>query len=451
MGRSEHLSRISKAIGRRRLVWLGIRGHDAMGLRHLAQFEDCFAITAPLESAQLRVDATLEELTGVRVDLDTYEIDDDRGPALLEFRRMLLESLNTESVVATYRPSHFLSNVHFASLATAQYLGLFKERHSAFEHKPWVETQLAAQGVRTIPWRYVAEERRAELASYLTGEPIVLRASRSSGGTGVVLVSDVEELDASWETRPDSLIAVAPFLRDATPVNVGACVFGDGHVTVHPASLQLIGIPECTKRDFGYCGNDVGQFARLDADVIRRIDAMTRQVGHWLAVQNYVGAYGLDVMVDGGEVYFGEINPRFQGSTSLTTMACEEAGEVDLLLDHVAACLGLGPDEDNRDRTLLEWADVMPIVSQVILHNLADVPVALTDPLRLALVNSSLTHTELVPLNGSVVAPGAILARLVVQGTVTESGFELEERMGLLVSQMIDAYQPQHHLCGANL
>lgn len=446
MGRADLLRRLDEALGLRKLVWLGIRGHDAMSLRHLPQFEDCFAVTAPLGAAQLRVDATLEELTGVRVDLDQYEIDEDHRPALLEFRRLLLESLNTDSVVVNYRPSHLLSNVHFASLDTAQYLGLFKERHSAFEHKPWVETQLAARGIRIIPWRYLAEERRADLASFLTPGPVVLRASRSSGGTGVVLLSDIDQLDASWETRPDALIAVAPFLKDAAPLNVGACVFPDGTVTVHPASYQLIGVPECTNRSFGYCGNDLGLFAQLDPEVIRQVDDLTRAVGRWLWSQNYVGAYGIDAMVDGGTVYFGEVNPRFQGSTSLTTGACEEAGEADLLLDHLAACLGLEPDADSARRTLLDWSTILPPVAQVILHNLQDAEVAVMDTATLRLRTPLPVHTELVPLDGSVVAPGAILARLVAQGSVSVTGYELSAPFRPLVGRLVDAFQPRRHL-----
>lgn len=440
MGRADLLRRIDAAIGRRKLVWLGIRGHDAMPLRHLSQFEDCFAVTAPMGAAQLRMDVTLKELTGVRVDLDQYEIDEDERPALLEFRRMLLESLNTDSVVATYRPSHFLSNAHFASLDTAQCLGMFKERHTAFEHKPWVETQLAARGVRTIPWRYLAEERRAELASFLTSGPVVLRASRSSGGTGVVLLSDIEQLDASWEMRPDALIAVAPFLRDAAPLNVGACVFPDGTVTVHPASYQLIGIPECTVRRFGYCGNDLGLFAQLDPEIIRQVDEMTRAVGVWLWTQNYVGAYGIDVMVDGDTVYFGEVNPRFQGSTALTTGACEEAGEGDLMLDHLAACLGLEADPGNDSRTLLDWSRLLPPVSQIILHNLQDADVGLVDPTALSPRTALPVHTELVPLNGSSVAPGAILARLVAPESVSVSGYELIEPFQTYVGRMVEGF-----------
>lgn len=442
MARSDQLSRISRAIGRRKLVWLGIRGHDAMALRHISQFEDCFAVTAPLEATQLRVDTTLEELTGVRVDLDTYEIDDDQRPELLIFRGMLLESLNSDCVVATYRPSHFLSNAHFASLQTAEYLGLFKERQAAFEHKPWVETQLARCGVQTIPWRYIAEERRDELSDFMNGEPIILRASRSSGGTGVVLLSHIDELDQSWEVRPDSLIAVGPFLRDCVSINVGACVFPDGTVTVHPASFQLIGIPECTNRRFGYCGNDLALFATLDRNVITALDDMTRRVGRWLWSQNYIGAFGMDVIVDGGRVYFSEINPRFQGSTSLTTTACEEAGESDLLLDHLAACLGLEPDSDTRDRSLLDWVGLLPPVSQVILHNLEDVNVSLTAPTSLNVAGSLRTHTELVPLTGSLVAPGAILARLVVQDASSHSGYELTEAIKPLVRQMLTAFKP---------
>lgn len=425
MTRADYVKRISAAIGSRKFVWFGIRGHDAASLLELPQFEDSFAITAPLSAASLATDSTLEQHAGQRVDLDTYDIDLDRRPVVGDFRRELLASLNSDCVVATYRPSYFLSNAHFANFRTTTYLGLFKERQIAFEHKPWVETHLTDFGVRTVPWNYLAEERRDGIEAFLQDGPVVLRASRSSGGTGVILVESVDEIAERWDPREDMLIAVAPYLADAAPLNVGACVFPDGTITVHPGSFQLIGIPSCTDRRFGYCGNDLGVFAGLPEDVILEVDSMTRSVGKWMHSQGYVGAFGIDVLVQDGVVYFGEVNARFQGSTSLTCLACAELGEPDLLMDHLAAFLGVEPDERSVNRNLLEWARIMPPRAQVIVHNLSPTRARISDFARLLPDPRLDVLTELLPLDGSWVEPGGILARVVAPHPVTTTGFDL--------------------------
>lgn len=440
MSRISYLARLGDRIGNRKLVWFGIRGQDAASLLGFPQFQSSFSMTAPVGAASLEEDVSLEALTGSRVDLDRHDIDLDTRDVVRQMRRMLLASLNSDSLLFPYRAYHFTSNVHFACSETAELVGMFKERQMPFEHKPWVESSLRAEGILTIPWRYLAEERRSDLTGLLDKGPIVLRASRSSGGTGVTLARTPEEIDSRWKPRTDSLIAVAPFLEDALPLNVGACVFPDGSVTVHPGSFQLIGLPECTTRDFGYCGNDLALFKSLPHEIVDRVDEMTRAVGRWMGRMGYVGAFGIDVLVQGDVVYFSEVNPRFQGSTALTTTACAEAGVSDILLDHLAAFLGVDPDPTTSQLTLRQWNGLMPDRSQVILHNLKAADVTLAHPMGLIPPRNSSVTTEIAPLDGSRVEPGAILCRVVVEAPVSTRGYELVPACRGLVNAMADAF-----------
>ena len=193
--REDQLRAISAALGDRELIWFGIRGTDAAGLLALPQFTSSFSITAPLRAAKLAVSDSLEETTAVRVDLDSYDIDLDPSPSVMVLRRRLLARATRRSAISTYRPSHFLSAVHFASFDTTTYLGLFKDRQTAFEHKPWVETELRRAGIRTLPWRYFADESRDQVKQAVAKGPQVLRASRSSGGEGIELVDSPSSVD----------------------------------------------------------------------------------------------------------------------------------------------------------------------------------------------------------------------------------------------------------------
>lgn len=442
MSRADHISRLEDALGKRKLVWFGIRGQDAASFMAFEQFEDCYSMTAPIGAASLKTDVSMEALTNTRLDLDTHDIDLDTRDVVRHLRRMLLASLNTDSVLCTYRPYYFVSNVHFACAETATFAGMFKERQIPFEHKPWVETSLRQAGIRTLPWRYFAEERRSDLTALLAKGPIVLRASRSSGGTGVTLARTSAQIDERWEPHADSLIAVAPYLEDAASVNVGACVFPDGTVTVHPGSYQLIGVPECTQRYFGYCGNDIGLFKRLPDDIVDEVDAVTRQIGRWLSSMGYVGAFGLDLLCQDGEVLFSEINPRFQGSTAFKTALCAELGLSDILLDHLGAFLGVEPDADTARLTLRDWNGLLPDRAQIVLHNLTETTVRLAEPMKLVLPRGSKVTTELIPLDDSVVDPGAILLRAVATEPVSVSGYELTDPFREVVATLSRAFAP---------
>jgi hypothetical protein len=431
--REEQIDAIAGTLGERELIWFGIRGEDAAAYLALPQFTSSFSITAPLQAAKLATSESLEESTGIRVDLDVYDVDLDPSQSVLALRRRLLTSSNRLSAITTYRPSHFLSAVHFASLERTEYLGLFKDCQTAFEHKPWVEYELRRVGIRTLPWRYFADESRDQIKLAVQHRPQVLRASRSSGGEGMELISSPAAVDEKWPFREDHLVSVTEFLPDTVPVNVGAVTFLDGTVAVHPASIQLIGIPLCTSRRFGYCGNDFGVFRLLSHRQLREIDDMTRRSGRWLASRGYVGAFGADYLVDGDDVYLTEINPRMQGSTALSAELAERIDHPGILLDHLAAFLRLEP---GPSLTITDWASEIPVAGQVVVHNTGGSGIG-RQPLSLPAWPSERLRLELLPAHQIVVLPGAVLFRLVHEGPVTATGYDVASLLERRIEEVL--------------
>jgi hypothetical protein len=434
------ISAIESEVGGRRLVWFGIRGEDGDALLQIEQFSGTFAITAPLRAGSIAPEAnvSLETALGRRPDLDEYDIDLDRSDEAVAFKRQFLRNVSGRAVVVTYRPAAFISALAFAMSDTMTLAGMFKDRQAAFEHKPWVETSLAARGVRTLRWRYVPDTDRERAKRLLDRGPLVLRASRSSGGVGIVRVDSVDEIDAHWPQQPDEFVGVAPYIDGGVPLNVSGCVFANGVVRLHPPSLQLIGVPVCTTRTFGYCGNDFGAASRLDGTVLDQLDELARTVGRWLHEERYRGAFGLDAMLVGDEVVFTEVNPRFQGSSALSAAIAAEVEVTDLYLDHVAASLGLAPPDDGL--TMAEWAAHQPPMSHVVVHNLASSAVVSTPGTRVALPAG--VRLSLVPGSGLRIDSGGVLGRLVVPSSVTCRGFELDPATTDLVTSVCRTFEP---------
>lgn len=408
-------------IGDRRLIWFGIRAEDGEPLSSLPQLSSCHGVTAPSRPEGVQ-SAVLESMSGHRVDLDRYDIDDDHSDSIHALRELLLSELSEPCIVLPYRPSRFLSALHFANLETANHAGMFKEQHMPFEHKPWVETCLRQVGVKVVPWRYVADERHADLLRHLHDGPLIVRPNRGSGGVGLARVDRPDQLADHWPHQAESFASVAPFFDDAIPLNAAGCVFPDGTITHHPLSMQLIGLDACVDRPFGYCGNDFGAVHALPSTVVEQVGDMIDAVGGWLHSSSFVGAFGLDVLVVEDAVLFSEVNPRFQGSSNLQAEVTRRLGLPSLYIDHLAAFLGVHP---GPRPSFLDMTSAQPTWSHLVVHCQDD---GGTEALGLRPAGAppdTLLDLSLVPEAGVTIDPGGVLFRLVVDHPVTSCGLDL--------------------------
>ena len=419
------LKRVSAELGGRQLVWFGTRGDDVEGLGDLPELAVAFSIISAYAKRPSIEALALEQLTGERVDLDVYEIDEDERylEALAELRHRMWRVLHRPSVVVTYRPSAFIASVTFPRRDRCRYLGLFKDHQSAFDFKPWVETAVEELGIPVVPWRYVVDADQLLSLPFLESGPFMVRPSRTTGGVGFSRLEEVDVLAALLDELV-SPIAVAPFIEDGIPVNVGAVVWHDG-VTLHPASVQLIGIPCLTQRPFGYCGNDFGSVAGLDPDKFVAMEDAVVRVGEWMGARGYLGAFGVDFLITGvSPPLFTEVNARFQGSTHASCQISVERGESCLMLEHLASLLGM------------DSPSAVPLLDQVpggggVAHFVVHSPLALganIDPTSLAscaIAASEQCRLDVLTAPELTTLPGATVARVTVRERITTTGFDL--------------------------
>lgn len=423
MDRHLLLDQVSAALGTRSLVWFGTRGEDVLSVSDLPQFSSAFSLISTLTSLPSVSATSLEDLTGRRVDLDTFDIDDVAdAPEVRELREHILRTLSGPSALVEYRPTSFSSAIAFARQDRCRHLGLFTGHQAAFEHKPWVESAVAALGVPHIPWVYVADMDQLDTVRFLDDGPVVLRRSRTSGGVGLVRLDSAEDLEALWPDEPEAYVSVAPFIDGGISVNVAGVVVAD-EVTVHPSSVQLIGSPECTSRPFGYCGNDFGAAASFADDTLDEIEVVTKRIGALLAAYGYRGAFGVDYMLVDGRPIFTEVNPRFQGSTHASARLSVEQGRSCLLLEHLAAFLGLRcePSEPLREQMAQ-----LPSFAHIVTHHQGVPervdPAALIDRCH---ASGSLIRADVVTRPDLVTDHGGTVCRLTVSERVVDAAGKL--------------------------
>lgn len=434
MDRAQLRTQVTERLGRRRLVWIGTRGEDAESITDLVQFTAAYSVISRLDSRASIASLSLEELTGVRPDLDTYDLDDHlRDAEVGELRANVLRSLSGDSALLTYRPSSFASGVAFSRLDRCRYLGLFSGLQSAFEHKPWLESSIAGLGIAHIPWTYVADLDQFETVRLLDDGPVMLRPSRTTGGVGLVRLDDSDRLEELWPDEAEAYVSVAPFIEGGVPVNVGAVAWHDG-ITIHSASLQLIGIPGCTTRPFGFCGNDFGAVGELDNPVLDEIERSTVAVGDWLRGFGYLGAFGVDFLVKDNVPLFTEVNPRFQGSTHASCRMSVERDESCILLEHLAAFLGIGAPPTLHLRDLAHRTDQL---AHIVVHHTKPDPRSIDASVLVDRMSDEFGFVRADVVAGAdlVVEPGAAIARLTVRDRVTRTGFDLDPRWATAIDE----------------
>lgn len=422
--RARRLRALKDRIGARSLIWLGVRGTDADALLDLPQFDRCFSIIAPLGASSLAADLSLETLKRHRVDLNTYSTDNDPSAEVGMLLRELRRACARPSVLVTYRPGSLLTPTYFP-FETVQYLGLFPDQQAVFEHKPWAERELHRAGVRVVPWRYLNDDDLEPLAEALKRGPQLVRSARSSGGVGFVAARTLEDIPSTWRTGGRTLLSYAPCLVPNVPLNVSGVVFPDGSVTLHAPSVQLIGIPSCTNRPLGYCGNDYARVRDLDPSTLDDLEAIATAVGRWLHRAGYLGTFGVDAIAHDGNVHFSEVNPRFQGTSALSAWLAAQLDLPDLYSEHIAAFIGM---EAPRMPRLLEQACAQARLAQVLCYNRAAGNVSLRDGA------DPPQEARLLPDRHVTVAPEGALFRVVLPGPVTEDGSAIDPQAARLVA-----------------
>jgi hypothetical protein len=416
ISRQRRIEQIMDKINTRKLVWFGTRGTDAQALFEIPQFSEIFSIIAPLKSSTIS-ESCLETQKETRVDLEVYSIDNDLTTEALEFRKKMASTLKFPSVVITYRPGKFFSSIYYPRNATVEYLGLFHEKQAPFEHKPWVESELRKLGVQVIPWRYFGTYEDPDSIDITKG-PVVLRKNRSDGGAGLTLVDNQESLRKLWPNDADCFVGIAPYMFPNIPLNVTACAFADGSVTLHTPSIQLIGIDGLTNRYFGYCGNDFVTIRDLDAFILDKLENKAKSAGKWLASMGYRGAFGVDAIFYNGDVYLTEINPRFQGSSELSAWVDKTAGNSDVFLEHIAAHLGM---RESTTLSLKDQAKEQPKASQVVMHNCNSIPLHYNGKITPKL------NYSMIPDSFVEISPDAVTCKLVFEDTVTKDGNSINQ------------------------
>ncbi len=140
----------------------------------------------------------------------------------------------------------------------------------------------------------------------------IVQGCTGSGGNDTYVVDD-----KSWETVKKCLnkyeiFLLSPYIKASFSINVHVII--GNNIVITPASVQIV---ERVENRLIFHGSDFIAYDSLSYKVKEKVRLYADKAAKLIKNIDYKGILGIDFLVSDTEVYFLEINPRFQSSTPL--------------------------------------------------------------------------------------------------------------------------------------
>lgn len=147
----------------------------------------------------------------------------------------------------------------------------------------------------------------------------VIQTEEGSGGFSTIVLNESNKDDVKLDSNQTYM--VTKYCKNNIPVNIHILI-STNDIILFPPSIQNI---ELSYNRLMYKGSD---FITYNEIVNNRMDSKLKEyaftVGKLMQEKGYRGILGIDSIIYDNEVYFMEINPRFQNSSTILNKALQE-------------------------------------------------------------------------------------------------------------------------------
>ena len=185
---------------------------------------------------------------------------------------------------------------------------------SKFKCREWL-----GNDVPVLPNEVCYGQRILEKHALIKETPCVLQGEYSCGGSETWILTEQSIDYVLSKIEKDNIYSLTPYIKNNISVNIHLIIYKD-KILLFPASIQLIKLnPE--SYNFEYIGADFVAYKKLPEIIKKKVISYSEIIGERLRKSGYLGICGIDFITTSDNVYFSEINPRFQSSTFLLNNA----------------------------------------------------------------------------------------------------------------------------------
>lgn len=144
----------------------------------------------------------------------------------------------------------------------------------------------------------------------------VLQKNYSAGGYSTYLL----DKNSQMSFDDNDILLVSPYIEESVPLNVTAIIYEDD-ILLFPPSIQIIANDS---NRLLYKGADFIAYKELNKSIKQKVLQYSKMICENLKNIGYRGICGIDYITDMNEVFFMEINERFQASSYLINITLKE-------------------------------------------------------------------------------------------------------------------------------
>lgn len=156
-------------------------------------------------------------------------------------------------------------------------------------------------------------------------DSFILQGCTGAGGNDTYIITQSSWDVVSNKLNEHEIYLLSPNLRHSYSVNIHVLI-GKNIVFTAP-SIQII---ENEDDRMVYHGADFVEYKNVPMEIRNKIVELSEQIANKIQCLGYKGILGIDYLIEENEVYFLEINPRFQASTPLINLELENTHSLTL-------------------------------------------------------------------------------------------------------------------------
>ncbi len=145
----------------------------------------------------------------------------------------------------------------------------------------------------------------------------VVQSKTGSGGSGTLLYNSDSQSNL---LNKNAKYLITKYHKESVSINVHLMI-SKNEVFVFPGSIQLI---EKQYNHLAYKGCDFISFRKIKSRLREKAENYSQIIGKDLQKRGYLGICGIDFLIYNDEVYFMEINSRFQSSSTVLNKALKD-------------------------------------------------------------------------------------------------------------------------------